>query len=148
MKELFGEFAARPVAGGYLEIDPAWVSRHIVRTRVPLLGEVRCNRAIVPQLRGALAELEASGLGQLINTGGYGGCFSPRFVNRIPSAGISHHAWGAAVDINVAANPYGRPPTQDRRLVAIFTRWGFAWGGRFLIPDGQHFEFVRFASGS
>jgi D-alanyl-D-alanine carboxypeptidase-like protein/MacB-like protein len=148
MKELFGEFPARPVEGGYLEIDPAWVSRHIVTTRVPLLGRIRCNRAVIPQLRGALSEVEASGLGQLINAGGYGGCFSPRFINRIPSAGISHHAWGAAVDINVTGNPFGRPPTQDRRLVAIFTRWGFTWGGRFLIPDGQHFEFVRFASGS
>ena len=148
MKEVFGEFAARPVAGGYLEIDPAWVSRHIVIARIPLLGEVRCNRAIIPQLRGALSELAASGLGQLINPRQYGGCFSPRFVNRIPSAGISHHAWGAAVDINVAANPYGHPPTQDGRLVAIFTRWGFTWGGRFLIPDGMHFEFIRFASGS
>ena len=145
MKELFGEFAAAPVGAGYLKIDPAWVARHIVAARIPLLGVVHCNRAIIPQLRGALSELEASGLGQLINTGGYGGCFSPRFVNRIPNAGISHHAWGAAIDINVAANPYGRPHTQDRRLVAILSRWGFTWGGRFLIPDGNHFEFVRFA---
>jgi hypothetical protein len=148
MKELFGEFAAAPVGGGYLRIDHAWVSRNIVTARVPLLGLVRCNRVIIPQLRGALSELEASGLGQLVNAGAYGGCFSPRFVNRIPNAGISHHAWGAAIDINVAANPYGRPPTQDRRLVAIFARWGFTWGGRFLIPDGNHFEFVRFASGT
>jgi hypothetical protein len=144
MKELFGEFAARPVAGGYLEIDPAWVSRHITTTRVPLLGMVRCNRAVVPQLRGALSEVEAAGLGQLIGPRSYGGCFSPRFINRIPNAGISHHAWGAAIDINVPGNPFGRTPTQDRRLVAIFARWGFTWGGRFLIPDGQHFEFVRF----
>jgi hypothetical protein len=147
MKELFGEFAARPVAGGYLQIDAAWISRHITTTRVPLLGLVRCNRAILPQLRGALAEVAAAGLGQLIGNDSYGGCFSPRFINRIPSAGISHHAWGTAVDINVRGNPFGRPPTQDRRLVAIFGRWGFTWGGRFLIPDGQHFEFVRFASG-
>ena len=148
MKQLFGEFAARPEPGGYLAIDPEWISRHIVTTRLPLLGEVRCNRTIIPQLRGALSEIEASGLGHLVNPRQFGGCFSPRFVNRIPNAGLSHHAWGAAVDINVAANPYGRPPTQDHRLVAIFERWGFIWGGRFLIPDGMHFDFIRFASGS
>jgi hypothetical protein len=148
MKQLFGEFAARPEPGGYLAIDPGWTSQHIVTTRLPLLGEVRCNRAIVPQLRGALSEIEASGLGHLVNPRQFGGCFSPRFVNRIPNAGLSHHAWGTAVDINVAANPFGRPPTQDRRLVAIFERWGFTWGGRFLIPDGMHFDFIRFASGS
>jgi hypothetical protein len=148
MKELFGEFASRPEPGGRLDIDPGWISRHIVTTRVPLLGVVRCNRAVVPQLRGALSELEASGLGQLVNPQQYGGCFSPRFTNRIPNAGISHHAWGAALDINVAANAYGRPPTQDHRLVAIFARWGFTWGGRFLIPDGMHFDFIRYGSGS
>jgi D-alanyl-D-alanine carboxypeptidase len=148
MKELFGEFAARSGPGGSLVIDPAWTTRHIVSTHLPLVGDVSCNRAIVPQVRGALREIAASGLGQLVNPQQFGGCFSPRFTNRIPNAGLSHHAWGTALDVNVAANPYGRAPTQDRRLVAIFSRWGFTWGGRFLIPDGMHFDFIRFASGS
>jgi hypothetical protein len=147
MKELFGEFAAKPEPGGYLDIDPRWISQHISVATLPLLGRVRCNRAILPQLRGALSEIESAGLGQLLNARQFGGCFSPRFTNRIPNAGLSHHAWGTAVDVNVAANPFGHPPTQDARVVAIFARWGFTWGGRFLIPDGMHFDFVRFASG-
>src|SRR5207245_6773718 len=67
LKLLFGEFAARPVEG-YLVIDPAWVHSHIVTTEVPILGKVTCNRAIIPQLRGALAQSEREGLAQLINT--------------------------------------------------------------------------------
>jgi hypothetical protein len=65
-------------------------------------------------------------------------------VNRNPEAGISHHAWGVAVDINVSRNPFGGTPHQDPRIVEIFERWGFTWGGQWLVPDGMHFEFKSF----
>jgi hypothetical protein len=147
LKKLFGEFAARP-AGGYLKVDPAWVHSHIVTTEVPIIGKVTCNRAIIPQLQGALTELEREGLAQLIDVRQYAGCYSSRFINRNPEAGISHHAWGVAIDINARRNVFGRRPHQDPRLVKIFEQWGFTWGGQWLVPDGMHFEFVRFPTGS
>ena len=147
LKLSFGEFAARPV-GGYLVIDPAWVHSHITTTDVPILGKVTCNRALIPQLRGALSELEREGLAQLIDPHQFAGCYSSRFINRNPEAGISHHAWGVAVDINTRRNVFGRTPHQDPRLVKIFEQWGFTWGGLWLVPDGMHFEFVRFPTGS
>jgi hypothetical protein len=148
LKEDFGEFAGRPVSGGWIQMDPRWQAEHIVTAAVPILGHVQCNRAIVPQLRGALADIQAAGLASLIDPRDYGGCFASRYVNLIPDAGISHHSWGAAIDINVSSNPYGHTPHQDPRIVAIFERWGFTWGGRWLRPDGMHFEFSRFASGA
>jgi hypothetical protein len=27
--------------------------------------------------------------------------------------------------------------------VEVMERWGFAWGGRWLIPDPAHFEYLR-----
>ena len=147
LKELFGEFAARPAGGGFLQIDPAWESAHIVTARVPILGRVTCNRGIVPQLRGALGAIQQEGLSQLIDLSQYGGCFVPKFLLHDPTAGISHHTWGIAIDINVGTNVFGHTPHQDARIVAEFARWGFIWGGRFLVPDGMHFEFIRFASG-
>ncbi len=143
IKELFGEFAAKPRAGapGYLTLDPAWTATHIATERVPLLGDVTCNVALFPQIRGAIDEIIRLGLQDTITS--YSGCFAPRMINRIPTAGISHHSWGIALDINVPQNPFGAEPDQDPRMVAVFERWGFIWGGTFIQPDGMHFEYRR-----
>jgi D-alanyl-D-alanine carboxypeptidase-like protein len=144
MKALFGEFAARPAKGdpGYLELDPAWTSEHLVTTTVPLLGRVTCHRAIVPQLRGAMRELRDTGYGSLIRS--FHGCFVPRFITRDPTALISHHAWGVAFDVNLVGNYYGQDPRHDQELLADrLAPWGFLWGGDFVVPDGNHFEYRR-----
>jgi hypothetical protein len=147
LKVLFGEFAARPIAGGFLQVDPAWVRTHIVTARVPILGRVRCNRALIPQLRGALAEVEREGLARFLDRKDYAGCYSSRFLNRNPEQGISHHAWGIAFDVNASTNQFGQTPHLDARVVAVMRKWGFTWGGRWLLPDGMHFEFVSFPGG-
>lgn len=141
-KQLFGEFGGAPLPNGFIRIDPAWTAARIVTEDVPILGRVTCNRALIPQLRGALQELVSEGLGSLVRPSDYGGCFAPRFINEDPAAGISHHAWGAAIDLNVSQNPFGRAPHQDPRVVAAFERWGFTWGGDWLVPDGMHFEYL------
>jgi hypothetical protein len=140
-KLAMGEFVARPGSGGTLVIDPAWVAAHIVTAGVPVLGRVTCNRAFLPLLRGVLSDLDRRGLGRLVDPSSSSGCFNPRFVTRDPTQLISHHAWGSAVDLNIPANLFGSVPHQDPRLVAAFERRGFQWGGRWLIPDGMHFEF-------
>jgi hypothetical protein len=143
LKALFGEFAARPEPGqpGSLEVDPAWTSLHIVASRIPLLGEVRCHRAILPQLRGAMRELRDAGFSNVIRS--FHGCFVPRFINRDPTALLSHHSWGIAFDVNLPGNYYGVKPHQPDRLVDTLGRWGFLWGGNFVVPDGNHFEYRR-----
>ena len=143
IKLRFGEFAAAPdpSRSGYLKIDPAWERAHLATERVPILGEVTCNVGLFAQLRGALRELVRRGLADTITS--FSGCFARRYANRDPDASISHHTWGIAVDINVPANAYGAPPHQDPRLVSVFERWGFIWGGRFIVPDGMHFEYRR-----
>lgn len=143
IKSLFGEFAARPSPGrpGYLDVDPSWVRTHIVTVSVPLLGKVTCNRALIPQLRDGMSSLQRRGLGPLIES--YAGCYAPKFVNRDPTAMLSHHAWGIAFDCNFAGNAYGETPHQDPRLVRTMERFGFIWGGTFVVPDGNHFEYRR-----
>jgi hypothetical protein len=140
LKKEFGEFAARPLPDGRLAIDPEWQQAHIRRAAVPVLGEVTCHRALFPQLRSALRAVQSAGLAHLIDPSGYGGCFGPRFINSDPDGRLSHHAWGIAFDINVPENRYAAEPNMPGRLVDAIERWGFTWGGRWLIPDGMHFE--------
>jgi hypothetical protein len=147
LKALFGEFAARPAPGlpGSLEVDPAWMRTHLVTTRIPLLGQVTCHKGIVPQLRGAMRELHEAGAGRVIRS--FNGCFVPRFISRDPTALLSHHSWGVAFDVNLVGNYYGVKPDQPLRLRRTLARWGFIWGGTFVVPDGNHFEYRRLPKG-
>lgn len=142
VKQAFGEFAARPLATGSVQIQPEWVKRNIEAARVPILGNVTCHKALFPQLRTALREIVTQGLAYAIDPGDFGGCYSPRFIDSNPGGRLSHHSWGIAFDINVAENAFGSRPDLDQRLVRAMEDAGFTWGGRWLIPDGMHFEWV------
>ena len=126
------------VGDGSIRIDPAWVRDNIATVDLPIFGRTRCHRVIIPQLSAALNEIVARGLADLITD--YSGCYVPRHTLWDPNRGISRHAWGLAFDINVDRNAYGAAPTMDPRIVDVFRRWGFKWGGDFAIPDGMHFE--------
>jgi hypothetical protein len=143
IKTLFGEFPGRPGALGDIVVPQSWIDEHTALETLPLVGEFRCHKAIFPQVRGAIAEIEKQGLASLIDVGDFGGCFSPRFIRSGAEAGISRHSWGIAVDFNVSHNLMGETPTIDQRIVEIMDDWGFSWGGKWMVPDGMHFEFVR-----
>lgn len=144
IKSAFGEFAARPLSTGAIEIDPRWRRRNIRQGSVPILGTVTCHRALFPQLRAAFETIQAEGLSFAIDPGDYGGCYSPRFIDSNPGGRLSHHSWGIAFDVNVSSNRPGTRSDQDPRVVEILEDAGFTWGGRWLIPDAMHFEWVRF----
>lgn len=144
VKSVFGEFAAEARSDGFLDVDPAWRKDNITTARVPLLGAVTCHRAVFPQLRRALSRAVTANLSFAIDPADFGGCYSPRFINRNPAGRLSHHSWGIAVDVNVAENAYGTKADQDLRLVRIMESAGFTWGGRWVVPDGMHFEWSEF----
>lgn len=140
MKVGFGEFAARPSPDrpGYLDMSVAFVHRYLTSRWVPLLGRFTCHRKVFPPLIAAMRELREKGLAGAIHN--FAGCYNARTVLRRRTGPISHHSWGAAVDINSVTNPYGSPPHQHPMLVRIMQEHGFTWGGRWTVPDGMHFE--------
>ena len=144
IKKTFGEFSARPLADGTIVVDPEWRRRNILTTTVPILGTVTCHRAMIPQLRDAMSDLDRLGLAHTIDRSEYGGCFAARFIGFEPRGRLSHHTWGVAIDINVTDNAFATKADQDPRLVEVMERHGFTWGGRWLVPDGMHFEWVEF----
>jgi hypothetical protein len=141
LKARFGEPAVGlPYGEDWVRLDPGFLRRHIVTRRVPLLGPATCHRRMVPALRSAMAELRRRGLGHLVDPAEYAGCYAPRRIQ--PSGTLSLHAWGLAVDLNAASNPFGGESNQDPRLVRAMERHGFSWGGDFpTVPDPMHFEF-------
>ena len=138
-----GTFSYTPHANGTVSPDPAWVHRYIRTETVPILGRVTCNKGMLPQLRAALEEVVRSGLAAQIHPGEYGGCYYPRFIAYDPAKGLSLHSWGIAVDLNVPGNQRGTAGQMDRRVVAIFKKWGFAWGGDWNYTDPMHFEMAK-----
>lgn len=112
--------------------------RSLVVADVPLLGRFRCHRRLVDMLVPALQELDRLGLASTVDAAQFGGCYNVRAVRGAST--LSRHALGAAGDLNVGSNPLGAVPSIDRRLVDLRESRGLRWGGRFLRPDGQHFE--------
>lgn len=138
-----GSFTYVPNADGSVTPDPRWVEGYIRTEEVPILGAVRCNKAMLPQLRGALEDVVASGFSASIHSSEYGGCYVPRFIANDGARGLSLHTWGLAIDLNVPGNQRGTAGTMDPEVVRIFARWGFAWGGTWRDPDPMHFELAR-----
>lgn len=140
VSRLFGSFSYVVHPDGRISASPNWARGYIRSQRVPILGTVTCHRLMLPQLARAMREIELNHLAALIDRSQYGGCYVARTILWDPTNPPSMHAWGLAIDLNVSTNRYGARPTMDPRIVAIFEKWGFSWGGRWKTPDGMHFE--------
>jgi hypothetical protein len=138
-----GTFSYTPHADGRVSPDPDWVRGYIRTESVPILGTVTCNKGMLPQLRAALTEVVQRGLGGTIHRSMFGGCYYPRYIGYDPAKGLSLHTWGIAVDLNVAENQRGTVGLMNRQVVAIFKKWGFAWGGDWGYTDPMHFEMAK-----
>lgn len=137
-RDAVGVFRYTAIGGGRIAPDPAWVRSHIVTDTVPILGQVTCNKYMMPQLKAALQEVVRRGLQGEIRRDQYAGCYYPRFI--AGSTQLSNHSFGLALDLNVPGNQRGTVGQMNREVVAIFKYWGFAWGGDWAYTDPMHFE--------
>jgi hypothetical protein len=152
-KSLLGEFDfnyAGLSTTGWTAMSPTWRAQYLPSSRetYPTGIKAMCNRTVKADLRAALQEVVDSGLAWAIdvaNANSAGGCAtgSVRFARITQALGsVSRHSWGQPLDTNTTSNCQGCVPKMDCRVVRIFRKHGFAWGGNFLTPDGMHFEWV------
>ncbi len=143
VSDAVGTFTYTSNPDGTINPDPAWIKAYVRTEEVPILGRVTCNKGMLPQMRAALEEIQLAGLADKIHPDEYAGCYYPRYIGRSAANGLSLHSWGIAFDINVPGNLRGTKGEIDRRVVAIFKKWGFAWGGDWNYTDPMHFEMSK-----
>lgn len=158
-KKLLGEFDidyAHLTTDGWTATGSAWRSAYLPagRETYPTGIKAMCNKVIKADLQAALQEIATTLPGlvgaytgiDVANTNTYGGCSNggaARFSRITQALGsVSRHSWGQPLDTSTVANCQGCVPKMDCRIVRIFRKHGFAWGGNFLLPDGMHFEWV------
>lgn len=97
------------------------------------------NRDLSVPLSLVLKELVLLGLNKEIKT--FSGCFSVRQV-RGRSSRLSAHSYGLACDFNSDLYPLGSHKRFDPRIVQVFNKYGWKYGGDFLRrPDPHHFSY-------
>jgi len=152
-KALMGEFDidyAHLTTLGWTSLGASWRATYLPAARETYPTGIRamCNKVIKADLTAALQEVVNSGLAGGIdaaNANQYGGCATgqARLARITQSLGsVSRHSWGQPLDTNTTTNCQGCTPHMDCRIVRIFRKHNFAWGGNFLTSDGMHFEWV------
>ena len=134
-----GSFTYTVDTAGRVTPQASWVDRMIRTETLPVVGTVRCNKVMLTQLRQVMLEIQREGLSSKIYQ--YGGCYVPRYIAGTHQ--LSFHTFGTAIDLNVPDNQRGTAGKMDPRVVAIFEKWGFTWGGTWHYTDPMHFELAR-----
>jgi len=98
-----------------------------------------CHKLLVSVFQAVFEEICLAGLADEVKT--FDGCFNIRKI-RGSSTSMSLHSWAIAIDLNYKGNELGNPkPEMSPKIIAIFEKHGFYWGGNFTREDGMHFEY-------
>ncbi len=120
-----------------------WGQQNLVTVTSPSGVSFRVNKAAADSFQGFIDELEGTGYKV-----GSGGGYNLRNVTGGDS--LSPHAYGVAIDINPAENPYSKTPSGGQlttnlpsNISDLAAKWGLEWGGNWKsLKDPMHFEFV------
>jgi len=138
-QQLFARYGDPRVAGW----ENKWMALWHVQKTFPWFPKksVYIHKDFAAKLQQALTVLEAKGLHQEIVS--FDGCFNIRRVRGSRSV-LSVHSWGAAIDLNAAANPLGSPGKWSEAFLQVMQQNGIycgqLWQGR---KDPMHFAIVN-----
>jgi hypothetical protein len=133
-------------------IDGAWETAILTTIKLPAplpaswalgtsISQLRVHRLIAGNMVRALASVRQD-YNAWASLGDVGGIYAWR-PNRNNSRTLSRHAWGIAIDLDVADNPNGaKVAKMHPGVIAAFREQGFEWGGAWrTTKDPMHFEF-------
>ncbi len=142
IKAIFGD----PLAAGWQSANLAFCEVAPVLKAFPIKkGSTArgfyCHKLLVSVFQAVFEEIVLAGLTEEIKT--FDGCFNIRKI-RGSSTNMSLHSWAIAIDLNYKGNELrNSKPEMDPRIIAIFKKHGFYWGGNFRRKDGMHFEYFN-----
>ncbi|MBI4720202.1 MAG: M15 family metallopeptidase [Chitinivibrionia bacterium] len=144
----FGDVAAYVRPNGTLSTK--WQREHLTTIALPFpiplawdrsvtVRRICCHRLLAHLFVSLFDEVERAGLTSSIQD--FGGCFCFRTMRN--GSQLSTHAWGIAIDLNVATNQLGTKGDMAPRLVTLFSGYGFEWGGvwKESCRDPMHFQY-------
>ncbi len=135
VKRDFGEFVT-PNASATPQPDAQFVASNITTFELEPLGTLTCHRALEAPLRRAIARLNDSARATL--AGSSPSCYLPASSGR--GLGLARSTWGISLTLSGALDKSGGGA--DPTIVDAFAAEGFAWGGDWLDPEPNHFEYV------
>lgn len=109
---------------------------NLVTVTTPSGKRVTVHREAAASFKGFLGDLEAAGY-KIKSLGGFA------MRGKAGGGGISQHAYGNAIDINPAANPFRTSQTDlPSNVSQMAAKWGLSWGGDWSARsrDPMHFE--------
>ena len=118
--------------------SPGWASQNLRSITTSSGKSVQVLGAAAADFQNFLKELEGTGY-KIKSIGGYA------LRNKISGGGLSQHAFGNAIDINPAQNPYSQQFITDmpKNIREIAARNNLSWGGDWRsVKDTMHFEWM------
>jgi len=119
-------------------LEKGWKEQNIVGVKANNGMSVQVHREAASAFQGFINDLLATGY-KINSLGGY----NPRL--KVNGKGLSEHAFGNAIDINPAQNPYGKNLITDMpaNINELAAKWGLSWGGNWKsVKDAMHFEWT------
>lgn len=122
-----------------LDVPPE-ISVHLINSATGKpTARIYCNKDMHSALSAVFSDIISEGLADVLET--FDGCFMVRCI-RGRSNEMSAHSYAGALDFDAHKNRLGAVPQMDPRIVEIFKKHGFAWGGDFKRLDGMHFSYL------
>lgn len=130
--------------------EPDFEEKNIVMFDLPYplkyagktVRKARCHKLLVETFVAAFDEIKKSGI-PMKWADDYAGIYNARPIRNMPKY-PSTHSWGIAIDLEPQSNPLGSRGKMHPRIIEIFKKHGFVWGGDFKYrKDPMHFQYAK-----